>query len=195
MILKIVRNIRRQYLGLFKPKMINGYKRLTDNVLLSKTRISNSTFIDSPKKFNVSDNVFIGHHNYIEASNGITIKEGCQVTNFVTITTHSSHDSIRLYGSETPSRDVDGYFKGSVYIGAYSFIGPHVTIVPGTVIGKGSIISAYSMVKGEFPPFSIIKGNPAKIVGSTKGRDAKLLKEFPKRQESYNKWVLDEDVK
>ena len=175
--------------------MIIGYKRKLDNVLLHKTRISNSTFIDYPLNFNVSDNVFIGHHNYIESSNHVTINEGCQLTNFITITTHSSHDSIRLYGAECPKGEINGYLKGSVFIGAYSFIGPHVTIMPDTVIGKGSIVSAYSMVKGEFPAFSIIKGNPAKVVGSTKDRDSKLLKEFPQRQESYNKWVLDEGVK
>ncbi|MBK6640493.1 MAG: hypothetical protein IPG39_04320 [Bacteroidetes bacterium] len=40
-------------------------------------------------------------------------------------------------------------------MGAYTFIGPHVTIMPGASIGKGSVIAAYSLVKGEFHKGSV----------------------------------------
>ena len=53
--------------------------------------------IEYKKNLKLGNNVFIGHYNFIEASNGITIEEGCQITNFISITTHSSHISIRLY--------------------------------------------------------------------------------------------------
>jgi len=192
MIKHFVRHIRRSFYGLFKPKMIVGYRRKSDNVFLPKTRISNSTFIDSPNKLDIKDNVFIGHHNFIEASNHISIGEGCQITNFITITTHSSHDSIRLYGSESPRGNVKGYLRGRVSIGKFTFIGPHVTIMPNTIIGKGCIVSAYSMVQGDFPDFSILKGNPAKIVGDTRERDKILLNEYPEMKEMYIKWVENE---
>lgn len=195
MIKKIVLNIRRKLLQGLSPKMIGGYKRKTDGNFLSKTRISNSTFIDSPQNFDVKDNVFIGHHNFIEASNGITIHEGCQLTNFITLTTHSSHDSIRLYGNRYGENNMVGYIKGSIVIGRFTFIGPHVTIMPNTIIGKGSIVSAYSMVKGEFPDFSIIKGNPAKVVGDTRQKDEGVLEKHPELKNNYDKWALDEDVK
>jgi len=189
MIKKIIQYYRRKFLNLFSPKMVGGYKREKDGVFLPKTRISNSTFIDHSHNFDIEDNVFIGHHNFIESSNGIIIEEGCQLTNFITLTTHSSHDSIRLYGADGYTDEVKGYLKGSVFIGKYTFIGPHVTIMPNTNIGKGSIVSAYSMVQGDFPEFSIIKGNPAKVVGQTRERDALLLKKFPELKENYKKWI------
>ena len=53
--------------------MIHGYKEL-DGKFLPLTRVSNSTFIDYPHKFEIENNVYVGHHNFIEASNGIKIE-------------------------------------------------------------------------------------------------------------------------
>jgi acetyltransferase-like isoleucine patch superfamily enzyme len=189
MIKAIVRKFRRTKLMKRKPKMIWGYKRLSDGVLLPRTRISSSTFLDNELNLFIEDNVFIGHFNFIEASNNLTIETGCQITNYVNITTHSSHNSIRLYGDDYAGDEMIGYVKGSVHIGKFTFIGPHSTIMPGTKIGKGSIVSAYSYVKGEFPDFSIISGNPAQKIGDTRDADTKVFQEHPKLQENYNKWA------
>lgn len=168
--------------------MIAGFKR-SDGIFLAKTRISSSTFIDHPQRLNIADNVFIGHHNFIEASNGLNIEEGCQITNFITITTHSSHKSIRLYGPQYAGPDMVGYIKGEVKIGKYTFIGPHSTIMPGTTIGKGSLVAAYSYVQGEFPDFSVISGNPAKVVGNTREMDQEELEKHPELMEIYKGWA------
>lgn len=173
--------------------MVGGYKRLSDGVFLPNTRISNATFIDAPEHFNVKDNVFIGHHNFIESSHKITIEEGCQLTNFITLTTHSSHNSIRYYGNKYGEVSAHkGYIKGEIFIGKYTFVGPHATIMPKTSIGKGSIIAAYSYVSGDFPDFSIISGNPAKVIGSTKKIDERFLTRNPELKELYNEWASDE---
>ncbi|MCL1850944.1 MAG: acyltransferase [Bacteroidetes bacterium] len=153
---------------------------------IKNTRIGSSTFIDHPRNLFISDNIYIGHHNYIEASHIITIEEGVQITNFVSITTHSSHHSIRLYGKNyTSISNRLGNLEGSIHIGSYTFIGPYALIMPNTSIGKGSIICAYSYVKGEFPDDSIIAGNPAQIIGNTKDKDRKLLEQYPELQQYY----------
>ena len=69
------------------------------------------------------------------------------------------------------------------------FIGPHVTIMPDTHIGKGCIVSAYSYVKGDFPDFSIIAGNPAKVIGDTRTIDESFLKENPSLKSNYDAWA------
>jgi acetyltransferase-like isoleucine patch superfamily enzyme len=149
-------------------------------------RIGSTTFIDHPKNLFLSDNIFIGHHNYIEASNTITIEEGVQITNFVSMTTHSSHHSIRLHGKHYPYiSNKLGYITGSIHIGAYTFIGPHTLIMPNSKIGKGSIVCAYSNVKGEFADYSIIAGNPAKVIGNTKDKDTMLIEQYPEIQQYY----------
>ena len=156
---------------------------------LKNTRISNSTFIGNFEKLSCGDHVFIGHFNFIDASNDLTIGEGCQITNYVSVLTHSSHMSIRLYGREYKGSDMVGYVKGSVSIGDYTFIGPHSVVMPGTRIGKGCIVSAYSLVKGEFPDFSILSGNPAMVIGDTRDLDAVYLEQHPKLKTYYTKWA------
>ncbi|MCC2624755.1 MAG: acyltransferase [Burkholderiales bacterium] len=171
------------------PRMVMGYTN-PGGVYLPTTRISNTTCIVNPKNLILGDNIFIGHYNFIEASNQISIGEGCQITNYISILSHSSHISIRLYGKHYISqKEHIGYVRGAVKIGAYSFIGPHVTIMPGTSIGKGSIISAYSFVKGTFPDFAIIGGNPAQIIGDTRDMDRQYLDETPSLQDFYNEWT------
>lgn len=181
--------IRFHFFKFFQPYMVGKYKRF-DGVKLMNTRISNSTYIGSPDKFYVEDHVFIGHFNFIDSSNGLTIREGCQITNYVSILTHSSHISIRLYGKEYINHSEHvGYIKGEVEIGAYSFIGPHTVIMPGSKIGKGSIISNGSYVNGEFPDFAIISGNPAKVIGDTREIDKPFLDENKQIQGFYNEWI------
>lgn len=172
------------------PRMVLGYTR-HDGVYLPLTRISNTTSIVGASKLDIHNNVFIGHYNFIEASHGITIHNGVQITNYVSITSHSSHNAIRLYGSHYIQYNGlhHGYVTGDISIGAYSFIGPHSVIMPNTRIGKGSVIAAYSLVKGEFPDFAIIAGNPAIQVGDTRESDEFWLTKYPELHAYYDEWA------
>ncbi len=171
-----------------RPRMLFGIRH--HGKYLAKTRISTSTFIDHPGKLELGNNVHIGHHNFIEASNGITIEEGCQITNFISITTHSSHIAIRLYGNHYPEVSThEGYLRGSVRIGSYTFVGPYTLIMPGTSIGRGCLIHAYSYVKGDFPDFSVIAGNPAKVIGDTREIDKPYLEKNPDLKTWYEQWA------
>ncbi|MFL2571151.1 MAG: acyltransferase [Parvicellaceae bacterium] len=168
--------------------MIYGYN--CNGILLKDTRVGSTTTLNQKKNLIIEDNVFIGHYNFIEASNGIKIEEGCQITNFISIISHSSHNSIRYYGKKYRAhKDLIGYVKGEVKVGKYTFVGPHTTILPNTKIGKGCLISSYSLVKGEYPDFSIIAGNPAKVIGNTKDKDLKVLKNYPELMQYYNQWA------
>lgn len=51
-----------------------------------------------------------------------------------------------------------------VYIEDNVFIGAHTTILKGVTIGKGSIVSACSVVTKSIPQFQMWGGNPAKFI-------------------------------
>jgi acetyltransferase-like isoleucine patch superfamily enzyme len=54
--------------------------------------------------------------------------------------------------------------NGDVNIGNDVWIGSNVTIMSGVTIGDGSILSANSHVVKDVEPYSIVGGNPAKLI-------------------------------
>lgn len=47
------------------------------------------------------------------------------------------------------------------------WIGTNVTLLPGSECGRGSVIGAGSVIRKKIPPYAIVIGNPAKVVGFT----------------------------
>jgi len=46
------------------------------------------------------------------------------------------------------------------------WIASRAIILPGTTIGEGAVVAAGAVVRGEVPPWSIVAGNPARVVKS-----------------------------
>ena len=49
-----------------------------------------------------------------------------------------------------------------------AFIGARSIILKGVTIGKGSIIGAGAVVTRNVPEYSIVAGNPAKVIGDVR---------------------------
>ena len=174
------------------PRMRYGM-RSGDGTWRAHSRISTSTAIDSPERLVLADHVFIGHHNVIDASGGLVIGEGVQITNCVSVLTHSSHRALRLkreryWGHADPS----GQQRAATSIGEWTFIGPHCTVAPGAHIGCGVIVRAHSYVRGEVPDFAIVQGQPARVVGDVRDGDRAWLQAHePADRERYYSWVRE----
>jgi acetyltransferase-like isoleucine patch superfamily enzyme len=169
-----------------KPEMIS-YSKWNDQ-FIQKTIISNTSHISNKKNVQIGNNIYIFHNTYIDGHCKVTLKDGVAIGHCTTLVTHAAHDSLRLHGRnyvDTPPDQIKGMIKGPVFIGEYTFIGPNCVIMPGTTIGKGCIVAAFSFVSGEFPDFSIIKGNPAVVVGNTQEIDKQFLKRYPELKNTY----------
>ncbi len=57
-----------------------------------------------------------------------------------------------------------GALTRPVVIGADVFIGARAIILKGTTLGEGCVVGAGAVVSGQFPPHSVIVGNPAQVV-------------------------------
>lgn len=77
--------------------------------------------------------------------------------------------------------------KGDTIIGNDVWIGQNVTILPGVHIGDGAIIGLNSVVGRDVKPYTIVAGNPAKVI--RKRFDNELIKLLLKL-----KW-WDKDIK
>lgn len=183
---------RRLWQALFY-RMVFG-ERSAQGASLPRTRIAPSSCIEGEECLTLGDHVFIGHFNFLDAAGGLRIDEGAQITNFVSVVTHSSHRAVRLMGRSYatysgPAAQRPGYLQAPVHIGAYAFIGPHSLIEAGSRIGKGAVVCAYSQVRGEVPEFAIVAGQPARVVGDVRTRDAALLAQHPEMQAHYAAWA------
>lgn len=190
-------NILRRFWQSFKrllsrawgPRMVGGFVR-GDGRFLRHTRMSNSCVIDVPGKLQIGDHVFVGHFCQLDASGGLCIGEGCQLSHGTAVFTHSSHVAIRLYGRAYHNApDKKAYFEAPVEIGAYTFIGARATLLPGASLGKACVVAAHSVVKGTFPDFSFIGGIPARLLGDVRAGDAALLAEYPELRPFYEEWA------
>ena len=162
---------------------------------LPGTRISPSTCIEHEDRLTLGDDVFIGHFNFIEASSSVRIGQGTQVTNFISIVSHSTHRSVRVAArlSGAPAPAADGSqpsdIRAPIEIGPYCFIGPHSVIEAGAVLGKGCLVTAGSRVRGTFGDFAVLSGNPAQVVGDTRTQDARWLAVHPDYLPAYERWA------
>lgn len=186
-------------LGMFhKPFMVYGYRNRVTGVFHKKTRISSTVTITDKSQLDIGDGCWVWHHSIIDSSNGIKIGEGCQIGAWVGIFSHSSHIAIRLLGREyinTDRRQRIGYIREPVEIGDYTFIAASSLILPGVKIGKGCLIAAGSVLSKDVPDFSIVSGNPAKVVGRTTTLDSKFFKDPIVQNLYFDRGIIDEYLK
>lgn len=65
---------------------------------------------------------------------------------------------------EAGLKNLSGGFKGDTVIGNDVWIGYNATIMPGIQIGDGAIIATNAVVTKDVPSYSIVGGNPAKLI-------------------------------
>ena len=146
---------------------------LKDHCIVSigtQSQISGSLVFDRENaSISIGDRVFmngtlIASQN-IELGNDILIAWGTVVVD------HNSH-SISF---SKRANDVVDWQQGkkdwshvkikSVKICSKAWIGFNAIILKGVTIGEGAVVSAGSVVTNDVPPWTIVAGNPAKVIG------------------------------
>ena len=55
-------------------------------------------------------------------------------------------------------------FKGDTVVGSDVWLGRECTVMPGVKIGDGAIVAAYSVVTRNVDPYTVVGGNPARLL-------------------------------
>jgi acetyltransferase-like isoleucine patch superfamily enzyme len=166
----------RAYAALHAPFMVYGYVDPATRKFRRYTRISSSASVIHRAGLAIADHVWVGHYSMLDASEGLTIDEGVQISPWVGVFTHGSESSVRLLGPQyvhVPAAERPGYTRGPIRIGAYSYIGAGAVVLPGVQIGRGCLIGAGTIVTADVPDHSIVVGQPGRVRGNTLERDAR----------------------
>jgi|APSaa5957512535_1039671.scaffolds.fasta_scaffold19906_2 maltose O-acetyltransferase len=132
---------------MYKP-FIKGTKK---NILIPWR-----TNIFSPNKLTLGNNIYLGYNSYY-GQGEIIINDNVLIGPFVSITP-SNH--IKVNGNYRNSK----YKNERVVIEKNVWIGAHVSILSGVIVGEGSIVAAGSVVTKSVPKNTIVAGVPAKVV-------------------------------
>lgn len=123
------------------------------------------------EKFNpsitIGDNVAVGYNVHIGCINEITIGNNVLFASniFIEDCNHGYADS-RDFDIAPLDRSL--YSKGPVIIKDNVWVGENVAIMPNVTIGKNAIIGANSVVTKDVPDYSVVVGNPAKVIKNLK---------------------------
>jgi acetyltransferase-like isoleucine patch superfamily enzyme len=98
----------------------------------------------------IGNNVGIARGTYLRAANH-------SIDNLDIPILQSGHDCANLYYMD---KNFSVIIEDDVWIGA------NVIVLSGSKIGKGSVISAGAVVSSEIPPYSIVVGNPGRVVAN-----------------------------
>lgn len=114
-----------------------------------------------PRNISVGDDTVIGEFAVLDG------RDTLRIGNHVGIASE-----VMIYNSEHDIEDPHfGATYGKVIIEDYVFIGPRAIILPGVTIGKGAVVAAAAVVTKDVPPFAIVGGVPAKIIGERKNKE------------------------
>jgi len=120
----------------------------------------------------------LGEHTpEIRIGNDSLFRKGCHITavNSIVIGNHlltgtnvlitdNAHGNSDYLSWSVPPIERPVVSKGKIIIGDRVWLGNNVCVLPGVTIGDGVIVGANSVVTHDVPSYSIVAGNPARIV-------------------------------
>ena len=119
---------------------------------------------------NVGNNVKIG--NYVKIQNNVSIYEGVELEDYVFCGPSMVFTNIKIPRSEFPQKGKHFYKRTLVKKSAS--IGANATIVCGVTIGEYSLIGSGAVVTKNVDPFSLVVGNPGRVIGKVDKKGNKI---------------------
>ncbi len=179
---------------------IAGY----DNEIYIKPTINNPNIIVGDFTY-IADSEFESHvtNFYPWSRDKLIIGKFCQIAAGVEFMMNDANHQMNAV-STFPFYTLEGWdmdapaasempFKGNTVIGNDVWIGQNAVLLPGVTIGDGAIIGANSVVGSDVAPYTIVAGNPAKVI--RKRFDVELIdlllqfKWWDKRVEEINSLI------
>lgn len=153
--------------GVLDIRKIGGKIEIGNDCLIAGTIVTET----ENARIIIGDNVNVGGGTIIDSAIGVIIEEdvlisyGCLIQDS---DNHSTKYSLRKLDladwKERGEHNWDITPKGIVKIKKGAWVAARAIILKGVTIGTGSIIAAGSVVTKDVPDWTIVGGNPAKII-------------------------------
>ena len=150
---------------------IAGY----DKEIYVKPTLTNKNIIVGDFTY-IADSEFESHvtHLYEWNDDKLIIGKFCQIASGVEFIMNGANHQMNAVSTfpfytlegweQTPPSKEDLPLKGDTVIGNDVWIGQNAVILPGVHIGDGAIIGANSVVGSNVEPYTIVAGNPARVI-------------------------------
>lgn len=129
------------------------------------TRIGRNTRVSAgyEGQIRIGSNIHIDDGTFIMAQQDIQIGDHTWIAAYCFIT-----DFNHEFEKKNLKVSDQGYVRRPVKIGRDVWIGTHSVVLPGVTVGDGAVIGAGSIVTKDIPPYTVVAGNPAKIIKQRK---------------------------
>lgn len=132
-------------------------EQLFDAKLPASSNITPPLQVDYAKQVSIGEKVLINQGLALTASGGVTIEDNVMIGPEVSIVT-INHDLDNLY-----------ILKGKrVTLKKGSWIGARASVMPGVTVGEGAIVAGGAVVVKDVEPYTVVGGNPAKVIKKLK---------------------------
>ena len=119
--------------------------------------VRRGVYLGSPNELEVGDGSFIGRAN-LYCTGGVKIGKNVNVSDGAVIIT-AKHD--------VNSPAFEALYE-PIAVGDWAWIATNAIVLAGVTIGEGAIVAAGAVVTKDVPPYSVVGGNPAKVIAERK---------------------------
>lgn len=120
----------------------------------------------------IGANSGIGQYSFIGCGGGVEIGANVIMGQYV-----SFHTENHLYADMDLPIIAQGVRRAPVVIENDVWIGVKATFLSGAHVGHGAIVAAGAVVRGEVPPYAVVGGVPAKVIGWRDGKSGTMPSE------------------
>ncbi|MDO8609011.1 MAG: acyltransferase [bacterium] len=119
----------------------------------------------NPSKIIIGKDSIIGEDCILDGRSKLSIGDHVDIASEVMIYNSEHNVNAEHFAA------VEDVVNEPVIVEDYVFIGPRSIILPGVTIGKGAIIGAGAVVTKDIPPYAIVGGVPAKVIGERRNKN------------------------
>jgi acetyltransferase-like isoleucine patch superfamily enzyme len=152
----ILNSTNEKYISVGDNVDIGSFCRITVSTEFGGHKVKSENKI----RIKIGDNVSIGNNSFISANNDIEIGNNVILSAYVFISDHDhGFQDIEKNLEQQPLTE-----GGFVKIGDNVFLGVKSSVLKNVTIGKKAVIAANAVVTKNVPAYSMVAGNPAKII-------------------------------